>query len=344
MKDLSIITVNYRSWDKLAQCLDSLAAITESYFTFEVIVVDNASNDGKLSNFKQLYPQFNFILNEGNYGFANGNNRGAAAARGKYLLFLNPDAIISEKALLAMHDQAKVSRANSIISCRQIRENGAEDKPYGSFPSPLTLTGWTRALAKLLNLNSKIRQNERLVFPDWVSGSVVMMSYTSFNTIGKWNESFWMYYEDVDLCQRARALGGAVILLKSVAVIHKHGGSSRVDNETTALTKAEVNISRHAYLSLHEKGLKNIFMQLFLMIDNMLFGLLTAIPGLFLFFNKRLNTSARVYFKMMNYYLSSLANYTWISPRSVLHPGNVVFEKRPENEFIQMNENNAQRA
>ncbi len=344
MKDLSIITVNYRSWDKLAQCLDSLSAINETYFSFEVIVVDNASNDGKLSRFKQLYPQFNFILNEGNYGFANGNNLGAAASRGKYLLFLNPDTTISERALLAMHDQAKVSRANSIISCRQIRGNGSEDKPYGSFPSPLTMTGWTRALAKLLNFNSKIRQNDRLIFPDWVSGSVVMMSYSSFNSIGKWNESYWMYYEDVDLCQRARALGGAVILVKSVAVIHNHGGSSRADSETTALTKAEVNISRHTYLSLHEKGLRNILMQLFLMIDNLIFGLLTAIPGFLLFFNKRLNTSTRVYFKMINYYLSSLVNNTWISARSVLHPGNVVVEKRPEINIIQMNATNTQRA
>ena len=152
MKDLSIIVVNYRSWDKLSQCLGSLASIPANYFSFEVIVVDNSSQVEKLNQFRGTFPQFSFILNSGNFGFANGNNLGAANSNGKYLLFLNPDTLVTERALLAMLDQAKVSRANSIISCRQYRANGIEDKPFGIFPSPLSFTGWTRALAKFFKL------------------------------------------------------------------------------------------------------------------------------------------------------------------------------------------------
>ena len=104
--------------------------------------------------------------------------------------------MISERALLAMLDQAKVSKANSIISCRQVRPNGTEDKPYGLFPSPLSMTGWTRANCPiLLNLiaNNIISFSERFV----LSGlgfrfGNVMMSKTTFNRIGKWNERFWM--------------------------------------------------------------------------------------------------------------------------------------------------------
>ncbi len=320
MKDLSIIIVNYRSWDKLSHCLDSLASISESYFTFEVIIVDNFSSDGKISNFRQIYPQFTFILNEGNYGFSNGNNLGATNSHGKYLLFLNPDTIVSEKALLAMLDQAKVSRANSIISCRQVRENGTEDKPYGIFPSPMSLTGWTRALTRLFNVNDNFRQNERFIFPDWVSGSIMMMSKTSFNTIGKWNERFWMYFEDVDFCKRARELNGVIFLLKSVSVVHMHGGSSRLDTEIAALTKTEVNISRHEYISLNENGLKEVLIHAFLILNNLIFGFISAIPGLVLFFNKRFFTATKAYSRLLNYYFNAFLHDTWISPRSVMHP------------------------
>jgi len=271
LKDLSIIVVNYRSWDKLTQCLDSLASIPATYFSFEVIVVDNSSQVQKLNEFRGIFPQFNFILNSGNYGFANGNNIGAANSNGKYLLFLNPDTLVSERTLLAMLDQAKVSRANSIISCRQLRASGVEDKPYGDFPSPLLLTGWTRAFARTFKLITKPLQNERFIFPDWVSGSVMMMSKTSFNSIGKWNERFWMYFEDVDLCRRAIDLGGVVILLKSAALVHNHGGSSRIDTETTALTKTEVIISHHEYISLHVNGLKEVLMHAFLILNNLVF-------------------------------------------------------------------------
>ncbi len=320
LKDLSIITVNYRNWEKLSQCLDSLSSITEAYFTFEVIVVDNSSEGVKVNEFRQRYPKFNFISNGGNYGFANGNNLGAANSNGKYLLFLNPDTQVSEKALLAMLDQTKVSRSNSIISCRQKRANGKEDKPYGFFPSTVTLTGWSRAIAKLFKIVAEPSYNERLIYPEWVSGSVMMMSKTSFNRIGMWNERFWMYFEDVDLCRRANELGGAIILLKNVSVIHNHGGSSRSDVEIASLTKTEVNISLHEYLSLHENGIKEVLMHAFLVLNNLISGLVLAIPGLILFTNKRLLISTRAYIKLLNYYFKAFLLDTWISPRSLKHP------------------------
>jgi len=317
-----------------------LASISESYFSFEVIVVDNCSGDGQLSKFRQNYPQFTFILNEGNYGFAHGNNLGASNSRGKYLLFLNPDTTVSEKALLAMLDQAKVSRANSIISCRQVKENGTEDKPYGVFPTPMYLIGWIRSLMKFLNLNVNPRENERFVFPDWVSGSVMMMSKTSFNTIGKWNERFWMYYEDVDFCKRARDLNGVIFLLKSVAVLHRHGGSSRMNTEIAALTKTEVNISRHEYISLHENGLKEVLIHAFLVLNNLIFGLLSAIPGVILFFNKRLFTASKVYAKLLNYYFNAFLRDTWISPRSVRHPESYQLVNNMNKNLVTIGDNN----
>ena len=344
LKDLSVIIVNYRCWDKLAQCLDSLTAISQTSVSFEVIVVDNASEDGRLLKFRQLYKHISFLSNQGNWGFSSGNNLGATAARGKYLLFLNPDTIVSEKVLTGMLDQAKVSNANSIISCRQIRHNGDEDKPFGVFPSPMALTGWTRALAKLMHLNTNPIQNERFIYPDWVSGSVILISKASFNTIGAWDERFWLYYEDVDLCQRARAAGGEVLLLMSVALIHNHGGSSRSDSDITALTKAEVNISQHEYISLHEKGIREVFMHAFLILNNIVFGFLPALLGLFFFFNKRLSTVPKIYLKMLDYYFSAFFNNTWISPRSMQHPEFFPLPNFKDTNLFPLGEDSPQRA
>ena len=341
MKDLSIIVVNYRSWDMLTQCLDSLASIPATYFSFEVIVVDNSSKVEKLNEFRGIFPQFTFICNSGNYGIANGNNLGAANSNGKYLLFLHPDTLVSERTLLAMLDQAKVSRANSIISCRQLRANGVEDIPYGDFPSPLSLTGWTRALAKTLNLIPKPLQNERFIFPDWVSGSVMMMSKTSFNSIGKWNERFWMYSEDVDLCRRAKDLGGAVILLKNAALVHNHGGSSRSDTEITAITKTEILISQHEYISLHVNGLKEVLMHAFLILNNLVLGLVSAIPGLILFSNKRLMVANKVYLKLINYYFNAFLQDTWISTRSLKHPESYQFRINVDKDLSAIRDDNS---
>jgi len=344
LKALSIIIVNYRCWNKLSQCLDSLSIIPQTAISFEVIVVDNASADGKLLKFRQQYKQFKFLSNGGNLGFASGNNMGAANAVGKYLLFLNPDTIVNEEALTAMLSQAKVSKANSIISCRQVRENGNEDKPYGLFPSPMTLTGWTRAMARLLNMNISPVQNDQFIFPEWVSGSVILMSKTSFNTIGGWDKRFWLYYEDVDLCQRVRNAGGDILLLKHVSIIHNHGGSSRSDTEITALTKTEVNISRHEYISLHDSGLKETFMHTFLILNNIVFGSLPAILGLFFFFSKRLSVALRVYSKLMNYYFNALLHETWISPRSVEHPDFFPLQNFSDKKLIPLGKDSPQRA
>jgi GT2 family glycosyltransferase len=316
--DLSVIIVNYRSWGRLRQCLDSLSSILQNHLFFEVIVVDNASEDGMLPEFKAAFPQFIFLLNSGNYGFANGCNFGAAKAKGEYLLFLNPDTVVNESAFRRMLAQAQVRKDYSVISCRQIRENGSEEKPYGSFLSPLTLTGWLRALKRIYSVDkSKLVSGAGFISPDWVSGSVIMLSSKSFDGLGCWDEDFWMYFEDVDLCRRARNSGGEIILLKDVTIEHNHGGSSRKNLQISALTKCEVNISRHVYIAKHERGLREIYMQTFLVISNLAGGIIPALFGILFIFSKKLKISLITYLSLIKYYVNALRFSTWLSPRSV---------------------------
>ncbi len=268
--------------------------------------------------FQSSYPQFTFILNSGNYGFANGCNLGAAKAEGEYLLFLNPDTIANESALIRMKNVLRERRDYSIVSCRQVRENGREEKPYGEFLTPATLTGWMRALKRFFSLNNnQLVPKDGFITPDWISGSVVMIKKRSFIALGGWDDDFWMYFEDVDLCRRSRDKGGEILLLTDVSIEHNHGGASRKNIRISTLTKCEVNISRHVYIAKHEAGLKAIHMQSFLIINNLITGFIPAFLGLFFFFIKSLRISSFTWLLLLKYYINAALKRKWLSPRSV---------------------------
>lgn len=319
MVDISIIIVNFRGWKRLSQCLESLNVIEDNRFSHEVIVVDNNSDDGMLESYRQLFPGFTFILNDGNFGFANGCNLGAMNSHGSYFLFLNPDTIINAEALFAMLTEVRIRKPFSVISCCQVKENGTEERPYGSFLSPFNLTGWLRAINKIFlhHPEKSFIQTESYLYPDWVSGSVIMVGRETYNGLKGWDDDFWMYFEDVDLCRRASLKNGEIVLIKTVSIIHNHGGASRINKQVTALTKTCVNISRHIYISKHEAGWKAFYMHMFLILDHILFGLLPAIVGAVFFFNRGLNVMMLTYFQLVVYYLNVLKSGTWLSRRSV---------------------------
>ncbi len=322
MKDLSIIIVNYRGGERLIKCLESIQNVKDSRFSFEVVVVDNQSGDGSLALLSHLFPHFTFVSNSGNNGFANGCNLGAAKSRGANILFLNPDTTVTAAALFDMLEEIRVRPENSIVSCSQVREDGSFDRPYGKFLRIPTLTGWLRAINQFVygRIEDSIVQTKHYVYPDWVSGSVLMIRRDSFNRLGGWNDDFWMYFEDVDLCKRALQNKGEIVLLKNAVIGHIHGVSSRLNPEISALTKSEVNISRHAYISKHEKSEKAFFMHLLLIINTLVIGLIPALLGLFVLSAKRLHVISLVYFNMVEYYFQVFRTGNWISIRSVNYP------------------------
>ena len=319
MIDISIIIVNFKGWKRLSQCLDSLNVIKDSRYSFEVLVVDNKSDDGMIEGFKARFSKFTFILNAGNFGFANGCNLGARKSKGSFLLFLNPDTIVNSEALFVMLSQARERKLFSVISCCQIKENGSQEHPYGRFLSPSNLTGWLRALNKIIlrRHEKTFEQTDLFLYPDWVSGSVVMLSRETFTGLGGWDDDFWMYFEDVDLCKRARERNGDIVLIKNVCIEHNHGGASRINKEVTALTKACVKMSRHIYISKHVSGWSAYYMHTFLIFNNLLLGMPAAVAGLFLFFVSDLNIIALTYCQLLSYYLSVLKSGRWLSKRSV---------------------------
>jgi GT2 family glycosyltransferase len=284
-----------------------------------VIVVDNNSNDGILESFRKKYDnRFRFFQNERNGGFAHGCNLGASDAKGEYLLFLNPDTVASEDSIGSLLESARRNPPETLVSCRQNNSNGKEKKAYGNFAVLGMLTGPGRALARLFNGKKlKPSASETMIMPDWISGSVIMISKVFFDRLGGFDEDYWMYFEDMDLCRRARNAGGQIFYLTNVTIMHDHGGSSRINTKTTALTKTEVIISRHIYVGKNLSGFEKLISHSLLFTFNMLTGFINALPGLILFFVPKLFVRTLIFLRLVKYYTMALLNGSWKSPLSV---------------------------
>jgi len=311
--DLSVIIVNYRGWKKLRECLDALASIHPSDFSFEVIVADNNSGDGNIGQFIADYPAFRFVINERNGGFAYGCNEGARHSTGNVLLFLNPDTVAGSDAIATLYKRSAVNK-NSIISCAQFDERGKYHRAYGQFLAPGKLTGAGRAISSLF---SSHKPDTNPLRPDWVSGSVIMTGRDLFTAIGGFDEDFWMYYEDMDLCYRARKAGADVLYFTDCSIEHKHGGSSRINISTTALTKCEVLISRHLFVSKHFKPAEALISQVILVAGNVLSGIIEAFAGILFFFIPRVYVRLHIFLRLLRYYSQAVSRQGWISKRSV---------------------------
>ena len=316
MTDLSIIIVCYRGWERLTKCLVALDYFTGINITTEVIVVDNRSDDETIIKIEEEFPKFRFIYNQVNGGYANGCNLGSKSAKGEFLLFLNPDTVASESEVEKLLGIAQQNTSFGVVSCRQVNENGKESIASGQFPNLLNLTGFQRALFGSRKPEAGSRKPE-IILPDWISGSVVLMRKEIFQKIHGFDEDFWMYYEDVDLCRRVRNIPLEVAFCENITIEHNHGGSSRINLKTASLTKTEVHISKHLYISKHKTGLERIAIQIFLVINNLISGGLMALLGLLFFFVPKLFARALIFFRLIRYYAGSVSRKSWISPRSV---------------------------
>ena len=262
--DLTIIIVNYKSWEKLTLCLKSIQ--NQCHINTQIIVVDNFSNDNKFKDFQNKYKQVNWIENRNNLGFARGCNIGASHAESKWLLFLNPDTILDSNSLFSLIKYSNSNKEHRLIGIKQLNQNGSNTNAYGLFLDIWTITGFLRIFNRIFRgLTYKKMNAEKISFPDWISGSFVLIRKTDFAKLNGWNENYWMYYEDMDLCRRAKRLNLKVSLFNNWKCIHYHGGSSRKNKEILIKTKTEVIKSSHIYINTHISYFKSVIIH-FLMI------------------------------------------------------------------------------
>jgi len=316
--DLTIIIVNYRCWEVLAKCIESFNEYSPE-INYEIIVVDNDSQDGKFNNFQQQFHEIKLIANKGNYGFSSGCNLGAENAKGEFLLFLNPDITLTRSpAIDVMFSFARANPSIGITSCRTINSNGNREREI-AFLSPWLTIGWLRAIYKLA-ISHKIAINypekNKIWHPEWVAGSVILIKKDFFKKIGKWSEGkFWMYSEDPDLCLKSKKFGKKIALLRDIELNHSHGGASRKNPETIAITKSEVVTSSHVFIQEHTKGLNRLILHLVIMINTLTSWLLRTIITIPFFWKDLFKSNLLTLIAIIKYYLSALIGSSWKSRR-----------------------------
>jgi hypothetical protein len=254
---LSIIIVNYRSWKRLSACLKSIAQ--QAYDDVEMIVVDNFSNDGEGESFAMQFPQVKFIMQNINGGFAQACNKGAEHASGEWFLFLNPDTVLDKPVLMPLLEKVDQEPDWKLVGIRQFNDEGKDTHPHGIFLKWWNVWAPVRSLERMFKgekFSKQFLSTTPIAYPDWISGAFVLIRKNDLLELGGWDERFWMYYEDMDLSKRAAAKGWKRVLYNELICTHSHGGSSRINPETKAITKTEVIISAIRYLKKYNSPAK----------------------------------------------------------------------------------------
>jgi len=315
---LSILILNYRSWSMTADCIRSIEAHPPT-IDYEVIVIDNDSQDGLFEKYSQKFPAVKFLLNIGNYGYSSGCNFGARFALGKYLVFLNPDTEITDSpAIDTMLEYAQKHTDTGIISCRKIKPDNKLEREV-TFISPWLTLGLVRILYKSLfhqKIEKLLPENSPIWHPEWLTGSIFFIPANIYQQVGGLSErDYWMYYEEMDLAHKINKIGKTITLIRNVEIKHQHGGSSRINPKTSAITKSEVMISRHVYIQKFYAGKHGILLHTSMIAISLSAQLLMALISLPFFWTKKGQASLLLLNESVRYYGRALINHNWKSHR-----------------------------
>ena len=314
--DLSIIIVNYNVKEFLQNLLHSIDKAAQN-LTYEIIIVDNASDDGSVEYIKNnLLPRgrIQLIANNVNLGFGRANNIGMKNAKGKYFLLLNPDTLLSEDTLVNMVSFLEGNPTAGLAGCKILNPDGTLQLACRrSFPGPWTSFCKVTGLSSFFP-NSKIfaRYNltyldENLTYEvDAISGSFMMLRKEVYEKIGGFDEEFFMYGEDLDLCYRVQKSGYKIYYVHNTQIIHYKGESTKrssIDETKIFYDAMHLFVKKHFSSSfLVELILRSaIVMRKFLAFFGKKKLIISSILIDAIFFNASLRAAERIYSNYLNW-------------------------------------------
>ncbi|MBI4321803.1 MAG: glycosyltransferase family 2 protein [Chloroflexi bacterium] len=225
MPDVSIIIVNWNAKGFLEGCLESLHR-DSCRATFEVLVIDNASEDGSAAMVALRFPHVKIIANGDNRGFAKANNQGILQSEGRHILLLNPDTVVFAGALDSMVDYLDNHCDVGAVGPRTIGPRGETLESFSFFPGPRLLL---RGMA-IIAVGSYYRDEKlKSLAPrqvDWVGGACLLVRREALAEVGLLDEAFFMYWEEADLCLRLRQKRWKTYYLPEPKIIHYLGRSA----------------------------------------------------------------------------------------------------------------------
>jgi N-acetylglucosaminyl-diphospho-decaprenol L-rhamnosyltransferase len=242
---LSIIIVNWNVRELLRECIASILRETRlPRHRYEIIVVDNDSADGSVEMLRADYPEVLTIANPVNSGFAAGCNIGYAASRGRFILLLNPDTVVAGGAVDGMLEEIQRRPQAGVLGARLVDEHGNFQRASGGALPSLRNVAWNYLFLKYLLPRAWapaplfFEDDARGVFPaGWVSGAAMLLRREAAGaTI--FDESFFLFGEDMDVCDRLRREGRDVLYTGDITVMHYHGRSYQKQSSMDVLATA----------------------------------------------------------------------------------------------------------
>ena len=247
---LSIVIIHYKTPKLVQQCLASIYSEPID-LSFEVLVIDNASKDIELQRVIQKFSGVALQMNKTNIGFAAACNQAIRMCRGRYVWVLNPDTVVSPGDFLQLVSFMEAHPLVGACGPRLVYPNGELQLSCRKFPTLLTL------VLRIFRLGPFICRPVRSYLMadwdhasikevDWVIGGCMLLRREAIEQIGLFDEGFFMYYEDTDLCYRLKQKGWKVYYHSEVSVVHHH-----------QRTSANLLPNRQSYI--HAKSLWHLF-------------------------------------------------------------------------------------
>lgn len=225
--DLSIIIVNYKTKEKTKKCLESILLADLSGLNWELFLIDSNSGDD-LTGMVDGLDNAQLIVSEKNLGMGGGNNIGIKLAKGEFLLILNPDTELDPGAVKTMLDYIKKNKEVYVVGPKLLNPDLSLQYSCSNFPRPWTPIFRRTFLGNFFKSHldwfmMKDFDHKQIKEVDWLMGSCLLIRNDDFDGF---DERFFMYFEDTDVCRRAWKFGKKVIYHPEAIVIHHHARES----------------------------------------------------------------------------------------------------------------------
>lgn len=285
--DVSVIIVNYNTRQLLYNCISSIIKHTFD-IEYEIIVVDNASIDGSQEMVRDFFPFVHLVESETNLGFGKANNLGFDYSSGRNIFLLNSDTLLIENSIKILSEVLDSDTSIGATGGLLINSNNQQVHSYGIFPSiKHKLQGKDFVIR---NINFK--ENRSV---DYITGADLMISRSTWLTLGGFDPNFFLYYEETDLQKRMEKMGFKRILVPKTRIIHMEGESTKVNSDRSSKNEWKSLIMFNSmvyYLKKHSSSIS------FMLFKNLLMAK-------YMYFVKRKSKNKTLY----NDFINCLNNY-----------------------------------
>lgn len=258
MTDLSIIIVSYNTRDLITKCLDSVKD-TSRDISFEFFVIDNESSDDSIEVIKEYIKddksgKIFLVDNNKNLGFSKANNKAMKNAKGRYVLFLNPDTVVYPKTLDYMVKYMDENKKVGAATCELIMPNGEiDDASHRGFPTPWNSFSHFSGLSKLFphsrlfaGYSQGFKDLKKAHEIDALAGAFMIVRREAGDEVGWWDEDYFFYGEDLNFCYDLIKKGWKIMYVPEVSILHYKGVSGGLKKVSKEITTADKETRKRA--------------------------------------------------------------------------------------------------